>query len=117
MESSKKHRAVMRQKRTLRVRKKLYGNSERPRLSVVKSNQHISIQAIDDEKQVTIASISTIGEKSRKNKESGKQLGLKIAQTLKEKNVNQVILDRGRFKYHGVIAAVAEGAREAGLTF
>ncbi|MCP5469687.1 MAG: 50S ribosomal protein L18 [Chlamydiales bacterium] len=117
MESSKKHTAVVRKKRTMRVRKRLRGDMEKPRLCVVKSNRHVTVQAIDDEKHITLASFSTIGEKTTKSKESGKQIGLKIAEFLKSKKVKRVVLDRGRFKYHGVIAAVADGAREGGLEF
>lgn len=111
----------IRRKRTLRVRKHLRGDSVKPRLCVVKSAQHLYVQLIDDENSVTLASTSTISkdfkgsEHGKKNKESGKQLGLKIAALAKQKNVSAVVFDRGRFKYHGVIASVADGAREGGL--
>ena len=117
MESSKKHRAVVRKKRTMRVRKKLRGNAERPRLCVVKTNRHVEVQVIDDEKSLTLVSASTLSDKAKKSCEAGKSLGQKVAEFLKKKKIEKVVLDRGRFKYHGVIAAVADGAREGGLQF
>ena len=111
------HRINVKKKRTFRVRKKLRGNSERPRISVIKTNLHVHVQVIDDEKQVTLANASTLSDKSRKSKEAGKKLGLQVAAALKELKIKQAVLDRGRFKYHGVVAAVADGAREGGLEF
>lgn len=101
--------------------KSLTRDLNRMRLSVVKTNAHIHVQLIDDTKGETLASTSTIssdfrgGEFGRKNKNSGKQLGLKIAELALKMQVKQVTFDRGPFKYHGVIAAVADGAREGGL--
>lgn len=121
MESSHLHKTRRRNKRTLRVRQHLRGNKEKPRLCVKRSAHHLYVQLIDDESSVTLASVSTLSkefrdtEYNRKNKESGKQLGLKIASLAKKKHVSAVIFDRGSSKYHGVIASVAEGAREGGL--
>lgn len=121
MEKSLASKVRNRGRRALRVRQKLKGSSMRPRLTVYKSNKHLHIQVIDDESGSTLASLSTLskefrgGEFGKKNKESGKQLGLAIGKQVLAKNVKQVIFDRGPFKYHGVIAAVADGAREAGL--
>jgi len=121
MDTSQLHRNHVRKMRTMRVRKRLRGNQEKPRLSVFKSAKHLYVQLIDDEQAVTLVSTSTQGkefqqtEYNRKNKPSAKQLGLKIAELAKERNVSTVVFDRGRFKYHGVIAAVADGAREGGL--
>jgi large subunit ribosomal protein L18 len=121
MESSQTKKFQARKKRSLRVRKHLRGNGDKPRLCVVKTGAHLYVQLIDDEKAITLASVSTLSKEyqdtdyNRKNKESGKQLGLKIASLAKQKNVNAVIFDRGRSKYHGVIASVADGAREGGL--
>ncbi len=123
MDSSQLRRNRVRHKRALRVRQTLRGNLEKPRMSVFKSAKHLYVQIIDDEQSATLASTSTRSkefsktEYNRKNKESAKQLGIKIAELAKEKNVKAVIFDRGRFKYHGVIAALADGAREAGLQF
>jgi large subunit ribosomal protein L18 len=121
MDKSQLHRNRTRVKRALRVRQRLRGNQERPRLSINKTAKHLYVQLIDDEKAATLASTSTLSkdfsqtEFNRKNKESAKQLGLKIAELAKAQNVDKVVFDRGRFKYHGIIASVAEGAREGGL--
>jgi large subunit ribosomal protein L18 len=109
------HKRIM---RALRVRKHLRGTAEKPRLSVAKTNKHISVQLIDDEKGITLASVSTLNENmGKKNKATAKQIGLKLGQLAKEKQVERVVFDRGRFKYHGIIEEVATGAREAGLQF
>lgn len=121
MDSSLLKKSKNKAKRTFRTRRHIKGTTERPRLSVVKTNAHIHIQLIDDEKHVTLASASTVSKENRgkelgkKNKETGKQLGLNIAKLAIGKNVKKVVFDRGSFKYHGVIAAVADGAREGGL--
>lgn len=121
MEKSQLHRNHVRGKRAMRVRKKLRGCQDKPRLSVFKSGKHVYVQVIDDERSITLASTSTLSKEfkntefSKKNVESGKQLGLKIAQLAKEKEVEAVVFDRGRYKYHGIIASVADGAREGGL--
>jgi large subunit ribosomal protein L18 len=121
MDGSQLKKSRNRVKRAMRVRQTLRGSLAKPRLCVLKTGQHIHVQLIDDENSVTLASTSTLSkefkgtEYNRKNKESGKQLGLKIAALAKQKNVTTAIFDRGCFKYHGVIAAVADGAREGGL--
>lgn len=110
----------VRKKRVMRVRKKLRGNAEKPRLSVFKSLNHIGVQLIDDEKGVTLASFSTLSKemKDKKlSKESAKFVGIKIAELAKEKKIGRVVFDRGRYKYHGIIAEVASGARESGIKF
>lgn len=120
MQSNVKQRNVVREKRALRVRKKLKGSSERPRLCVIKSLKHIGAQLIDDETGVTLASFSTMSKELRghkKSKESARLVGEKIAEFAKEKNIEKVIFDRGRFKYHGLIAELAQGAREKGIQF
>lgn len=110
-----------RRRRVFRVRNKLRGTALRPRLSVHKSNQHVYVQLIDDDAGVTLAGIGTQSEANakgkfnRKSRESARHLGTQIAALAKEKNVNEVIFDRGRYKFHGVIAEVATAAREAGL--
>jgi large subunit ribosomal protein L18 len=123
MESKVKKNRILKHKRTLRVRKNVRGDESKPRLCVVKSNKHIRVQVIDDEKRVTLASTSTLSkelkgtEHAKKNCSSGKQLGLMIAELAKKINVERVVFDRGSSKYHGVIASVADGAREGGLKF
>lgn len=120
-EITRKHE--LRVKRKMRVRKKFKGSSVRPRLCVTKSNKHIQVQLIDDEKGITLGSISTFSkdykgtELGKKSKESAKKLGQTIAIKAMDLGVKEVIFDRGPFKYHGVLAALADSAREAGLKF
>lgn len=111
-------RAKLRHKRSLRVRKRLRG--KHPRLLVLKTNQHIHVQLIDDEQQKTIASTSTATKEfrgSKRNKESALKLGAKIAELSLAKDVTTVVFDRGCQKYHGILAALADGARSGGLKF
>ncbi|MGK5595207.1 MAG: 50S ribosomal protein L18 [Parachlamydiaceae bacterium] len=116
-----KHR--LRQRRKVRVRKALRGTSVKPRLCVIKSNKHIQAQLIDDEKGVTLASVATYSKEfrntdfGRKSKASAKVLGEKIASKAIELGCSEIVFDRGPFKYHGVLAELANGAREAGLKF
>jgi large subunit ribosomal protein L18 len=92
-------------------------------MCVVKSNKHIAVQLIDDEKAVTLGSTATFSKEfkstefNKKNKESAKKLGQRIAEIAKDKNITEVIFDRGCSKYHGVLAELANAAREAGLKF
>lgn len=110
-------------KRAKSVRKKLKGTAERPRLCVVKTNKHLQVQLIDDVNAKTLGSTSTFSKEfkgtefNKKNKASAKKLGSKIAEIAKDKQVSEVIFDRGKSKYHGVIAELATAAREAGLKF
>lgn len=112
-----------RRNRAFRVRKKLHGTQMRPRLSVHKTNKHLQAQLIDDEKGITIASVSTYSkvfqgsEIKRINKDAAKKIGELIAKTATEKNIKEVIFDRGSFKYHGVLAELANAARDSGLKF
>lgn len=116
-------RNVRRFRRKLRIRKAVRGTAQRPRLSVLKTNQHISAQIIDDEAGITLASAGTMTKEfrnqklGRKNKESARQVGVKLAELAKAKNIQCVVFDRGYYKYHGVLAELASGARESGLQF
>lgn len=113
----------IRLKRAMRVRKKLRGTSAKPRLCVVKSNKHIQVQLIDDEAGKTLGTAATFAKEycntefSKKNKASAAKLGEKIAEIAKGQNVTEVVFDRGPFKYHGILAALADSARAAGLQF
>lgn len=123
MDTSLIKRSAKRRKRVLRVRRTLKGSAEKPRLSVIKSNKHLSVQLIDDDKRVTVASTGTMtkefrdGKFGKKSKEAAKQIGTKIAELAKKNQIERVIFDRGRYKYHGLIAELANAAREAGLQF
>lgn len=111
-------KTARRKRLRLGIRKKLSGTSERPRISVFKSNKGIYAQIIDDTKGVTLASASTkeIG-KQGVNIELSKEVGKKLAENAKSAGVEAVIFDRGGYPYHGRIKALAEGAREGGLKF
>lgn len=118
MEKGLKKRKVTRHRRVMRVRKKLRGSLAQPRISVNKTNNHIYVQLIDDDSGKTLAAASTLSkEKVGKSKETAKQIGLTLAKLAKEQNINKAVFDRGRFKFHGLIAQLAEGAREGGLQF
>lgn len=111
-----------RKARHLRVRKKLSGTPERPRLSVYKSNANIYAQIIDDVNGVTLVSASTIdkelsGEKLSANIESAKKVGSLVAKRALDKGIKSVVFDRSGYIYHGKVKELAESAREAGLEF
>ncbi len=107
--------------RQKRVRKQVRGSDARPRLCVSKSLRDTQVQIISDETSKVLAAASTrqifskSKDKSRSNVESAKALGKRIAEIAKEKNIENVVFDRNGYAYHGRVAAVAEGAREAGL--
>ena len=117
---SKIDRNATRKRRHLRVRRKISGTAECPRLCVYRSNTNLYAQIIDDVAGVTIVSASTL-DKSVKtkhaNKEAAKEVGALIAKKAIEKNIKTVVFDRGGYIYHGVVKELAEAAREAGLEF
>ena len=102
-----------------RIREKLSGTSERPRLNVYRSLNHIYAQVIDDQNGVTLASASTIALKATTggNVAAAKEIGKAIAEKAQEKGIKKVVFDRGGFLYHGRVKALADAAREAGLEF
>ncbi len=111
---------AQRQRRHRRVRAKISGTPERPRLNVYRSNQNIYAQLIDDVAGVTLASASTVEkgfEGATGNAEAAKKVGKTIAERAKEKGIEKVVFDRSGYIYHGRVAALAEGAREGGLQF
>ncbi len=117
----KDNRQESKQRRHLRVRKKVSGTAERPRLCVYRSEKNIYAQIIDDVAQKTLVAASSLDkdfqEKIGSNKESAKIVGEAIAKKAIEKGIKQVVFDRGGYIYHGRIKELAEGAREAGLEF
>ena len=119
MESQLKTRNQQRERRSWRVRKKLRGSAVKPRLSIFRSNRHVEAQLIDDEQHITLMGVSTLSKElkgaGRSRKELAREIGKRIAEGAKKKNITRAVFDRGRYKYHGVIAELAEGAREAGL--
>ena len=108
---------VLREKRKKRIRSKIAGTTERPRISVFRSASNVYVQVIDDVKGNTLVSVSSYGEKERANKDACKKIGMRLAEKCKEKSINVVIFDKNGYAYHGRVAAIAEGAREAGLKF
>ena len=111
---------AMRQKRHIRVRGKISGTPERPRLNVFRSNANIYAQIIDDVNGVTLVSASTLEkdfEGAAGNCEAAKKVGQLIGERAKAKGIEEVVFDRGGYVYHGRVAALAEGAREGGLKF
>ena len=123
MENSHNKKVRSRINRVFRVRKRLKGNELEPRLSIFKSAKHIYAQLIDDEKHITLLGVGTQSKAlqdtkfKRKSKDAARHLGALVAQIAKEKKIDRVVFDRGRNKYHGVIAEFANSAREAGLQF
>ena len=108
-----------RKRRQSRIRRKVNGTSEKPRLSVFRSLNHIYVQAIDDASGKTLLSASSkdVKAKGTGNKDAAKLVGELIASKCKEKGINAVVFDRGGYIYHGRVKALAEAARTAGLKF
>lgn len=105
-------------RRHARVRKRIVGTAERPRLAVYRSNRHIYAQLIDDFAHTTVASSSTLGVKADGDpKARAKAVGADLAAKAKGAGIQQAVFDRGGFRYHGRVQSVAEGAREGGLEF
>ena len=117
--ANKESRNDVRLRRHLRVRKKISGTPERPRLNVFRSNTHIYAQVIDDVYGVTLASASSLDMKLENggNVEAATKVGEEVAKRALAKNIETVVFDRGGYIYHGRVKALAEAAREAGLKF
>lgn len=119
----KPSRSEQRVKKHLRVRKKVYGTAERPRLCVFRSEKHIYAQVINDDLGTTLAAASSIDKELKEtltfgsNKEAAKAVGSLIAKKAIEKGIKEVVFDRGGYIYHGRVKELAEAAREAGLDF
>lgn len=116
MKISKK--AHSRQRRRIRIRAKVSGTSQRPRLVVFRSLNFHHVQLIDDVKGVTLVAASDLTIKSKESKAiRAKKVGMEIAKLAKEKNITTCVFDRNGYKYHGRVKALADGAREGGLIF
>ena len=117
---SKIDKKAMRMRRHIRVRGKISGTPECPRLNVFRSNANIYAQIIDDVNGVTLVAANTLEkdfEGATGNAEAAKKIGAVLAERAKAKGIEKVVFDRGGYLYHGRVAALAEGAREAGLKF
>lgn len=119
----KRIRNEARQKRHRVVRNKVCGSAQRPRLNVYRSLNHIYAQLIDDDEGTTLLAVSTLDKEIRGevekgfNKDAAKAVGKAVAEKALEKGINNVVFDRGGYKYHGRVKALAEAARESGLNF
>ena len=117
---TKTNRKLERTRRHLRVRRKVSGTAERPRLCVYRSNTNIYVQIIDDVAGKTLVSASTLEKEVKtkySNKEAAKEVGKLVAKRAQEKNIKTVVFDRGGYIYHGIVKELAEAAREGGLEF
>ena len=117
---TKTDRKAERQRRHVRVRRKISGTAECPRLCVFRSNSNLYVQVIDDVKGNTLATASTLDKEVKtkhSNKEAAKEVGALIAKRALEKNIKTVVFDRGGYIYHGVVKELADAAREGGLEF
>ena len=108
--------SAKRDRRHFRVRKKVSGTPARPRLVVFRSLKHIYAQLVDDVSQRTLMTVTDSGAEGKKTEKSA-EVGKRIAEKAKEAGVTKVVFDRGGYKYHGRVKAVADGAREGGLEF
>ena len=108
-----------RYRRRLRIREKVIGSPEKPRISVCKSNKHLLVQIVDDSASKTLFSVQTFGKNAvpgaKANKEGAKAVGAMVAKNLKEKNISNAVFDRAGYMFHGVLAAMVEGMRENGI--
>lgn len=112
------HKVNKRLKNKARIRKKVDGHPERPRLAVFRSGRHVYAQIIDDQSGKTLVSYSTLeGGLKNKNIDSAKQVGQEVAKRALAKDIKSVVFDRSGYVFHGRVKAVADGAREAGLSF
>ena len=109
------NRKEQRQKRHLRIRQRIAGTKDRPRMSICVTNKHMYVQFIDDDAGKTLASASSLKEK-KANLEVAKALGASAAEAAKAAGITQVVVDRGGFKYTGRVAAIVESAVEAGIS-
>jgi large subunit ribosomal protein L18 len=112
-----KIKKIQRERRKKRIRAKIFGTAERPRLSVFKSNKYVSAQLVDDGKGITLVSGTTKTLKAKNMREKAKILGENIGKAALAKKISLAVFDRGGYLYAGSVAALADGAREAGLKF
>ena len=112
-----KTREQQRYRRHLRVRKKVTGTAERPRLVIFRSLKHISAQLVDDVARKTIATVTSTTIEGGKKTEKSTEVGKRIAAKAKDAGITKVVFDRAGYQFHGRVKAVADGAREGGLEF
>ena len=117
LKSIQKRKNKLRIQRKRRVRGKISGTIELPRLSIFKSNKYVSAQAIDDVAGITLASADGRKMGLKANKEDAKKVAVAMADALKAKNIENIVFDRNGYLYHGVVASFADALREAGIKF
>ncbi len=117
LKSIQKRKNRLRVQRKKRVRAKISGTAELPRVSIFKSNRHIYAQAIDDVAGVTLAAADGRKMGLKANREDAKKVAVAMADALKAKNIEKIVFDRNGYLYHGVVAAFADALREAGIKF
>lgn len=111
------HKLTPREKRKIRVRKKIAGTPEKPRLSVYRSNRYLYAQIIDDQTQKTLVSVSSVKDSKNPNKQTAKLIGQTVAAKALENKIETVVFDRNGYQFHGVIKELADAARSGGLKF
>lgn len=116
MTSTHANKRTNRIRRHTRIRAKISGTAERPRIAVFKANQHVYVQAIDDTTSKTVAAINDAAIKKGTKTERAMAAGKTLAELLKKQGIAKAVFDVGGFKYHGRVRAVAEGVREGGIT-
>ena len=114
-----KKKYLLREKRKKRIRRKIFGTEDKPRVSVYKSNRYLYAQLINDEQGETLASVSSVKEGGfcAKNLKTAEKLGKELGKKAKDKGINQLVFDRNGYPYHGRIKSLAEGLRKEGLKF
>jgi large subunit ribosomal protein L18 len=117
LKSIQKRKNRLRAQRKARVRGKIYGTAELPRLTIFKSNKHFYAQAIDDNASATLAAADGKKMGLKANREDVKQVAAEMAKALAAKNIDAVVFDRNGYLYHGVVASFADALREAGIKF
>ena len=113
-------KASRRNRRKMHIRKRINGTADRPRMSVYRSNKHIYIQVIDDIEGKTLISTSNLEKEFKEmksNVENAQKLGEVVGKRIKDAKINTVVFDRNGYRYHGIVKAVADGARKSGIKF
>lgn len=123
MDHELQNKKERKERRIRRVRNKIHGTLERPRMTISRTNRHLFVQLIDDDQGKTIVSFGTLSKenqktpRARKSKENARWIGKRVAELAKEQKIEKVVFDRGSYKFHGILAELANSARETGLQF
>lgn len=115
--STTAQKVIRRNRRHARIRARIEGTTERPRLAIFRSNRYLYAQLINDDTRVTLVGIDSRKAKGKNGVERAREVGMLLAEEAKKKGITHVVFDRGGFQYQGAVVALAEGAREGGLMF